>query len=98
MRVGATPVAPATSASLAPIHVSGYIGLNMITPIRKPHRKLFDWEREFNTAINKIRWKIEQTIANLKTWRILHTDYRLPLATFADTISAVVGLQFYQAV
>jgi Transposase DDE domain len=49
-----------------------------------------------NTAINKIRWRIEQTIANLKTWRILHTDYRRPLATFADTISAVIGLQFYR--
>jgi DDE superfamily endonuclease len=78
--------------------VSGYIGLGMITPIRKPpHRELLDWEKEFNTAINKIRWKIEQTIANLKTWRILHTDYRRPLATFADTISAVIGLQFYRA-
>jgi len=97
MRVGATPVTPATSASLAPIHVSGYIGLAMITPIRKPpHRELLDWEKEFNTAINKIRWRIEQTIANLKTWRILHTDYRRPLATFADTISAVIGLQFYR--
>src|SRR3981081_3321346 len=75
----------------------GYIGLGMITPIRKPpHRELLDWEKEFNTAINKIRWKIEQTIANLKTWRILHTDYRRPLATFADTISAVIGLQFYR--
>jgi DDE superfamily endonuclease len=75
----------------------GYIGLDMITPIRKPsHRELLDWEKEFNTAINKIRWRIEQTIANLKTWRILHTDYRRPLATFADTISAVIGLQFYR--
>lgn len=76
----------------------GYIGLGMITPIRKPpHRELPDWEKEFSTAINKIRWRIEQTIAHLKTWRILHTDYRRPLATFADTISAVIGLQFYRA-
>jgi DDE superfamily endonuclease len=75
----------------------GYIGLDMITPIKKPpHRELLDWEKEFNTAINKIRWRIEQTIANLKTWRILHTDYRRPLATFVDTISAVIGLQFYR--
>lgn len=75
----------------------GYIGLDMITPIKKPlHRELLDWEKEFNTAINKIRWRIEQTIANLKTWRILHTDYRRPLATFTDTISAVIGLQFYR--
>jgi hypothetical protein len=54
----------------------GYLGLGMITPIRKPpHRDLLEWEKEFNAAIKKIRWRIEQTIANLKTWRILHTDY-----------------------
>ncbi|MDQ3402066.1 MAG: transposase, partial [Actinomycetota bacterium] len=34
-------------------------------------------------------------IANLKTWRILHTDYRRPLATFDTTISAVIALYFY---
>jgi hypothetical protein len=77
--------------------VSGYLDLGMITPIRKPsHRDLLDWEKKFNTALNKIRWRIEQTIANLKTWRILHTDYRRPLATFTDTISAAIGLQFYR--
>ena len=32
-----------------------------------------------------------------RTWRILHTDYRRPLTTFADTISAVIGLEFYRA-
>lgn len=74
----------------------GYIGNGMITPIKKPaHRDLLDWERDFNTAINKIRYVIEQTIANLKTWRILHTDYRRPLQTFSETISAVVALHFY---
>lgn len=76
----------------------GYVGCDMITPIKKPaHRDLLEWEKEFNIALNKIRWKIEQVIANVKTWRILHTDYRRPLATFAETISAVIGLQFYQA-
>lgn len=75
----------------------GYIGLGMITPIRKPpHRDLLDWEKEFNTAINKIRWRIEQVIANIKTWRILHTDYRRPLNTFRETITAVIGLQFFK--
>ncbi len=76
----------------------GYIGNDMITPIKKPvHRELLDWEKEFNTQINKIRYVIEQTIANFKTWRIMHTDYRRPLATFATTISAVIGLHFYGA-
>jgi len=76
----------------------GYIGKDMITSIKKPtHRELLDWEKEFNTQINKIRYVIEQTIANFKTWRIMHTDYRRPLATFATTISTVIGLHFYTA-
>ena len=75
----------------------GYIGNSMITPIRKPaHRELLDWEKEFNTAVNRIRYVVERTIANFKTWRILHTDYRRPLATFTATISTVIALHFYK--
>jgi hypothetical protein len=60
----------------------GYVGNDMIAPIRKPeHRDRLDWERKFNTQINKIRWTIEQVTANVKTWRILHTDYRRPINT-----------------
>jgi hypothetical protein len=76
----------------------GYVGNDMITPIKKPeHRDLLDWEKEFNTHVNKIRWIIEQAIANVKTWRILHTDYRRPIDTFKTTISTVVALIFYAA-
>ncbi len=76
----------------------GYIGNDMITPVRKPaHRKLLDWEKEFNKQVNQIRYVIEQTIANFKTWRIMHTDYRRPLATFTTTISTVIALHFYAA-
>jgi hypothetical protein len=75
----------------------GYIGNDMLTPIRKPaHRDLLHWEKEFNQQINRIRSTIERVIADLKTWRILHTDYRRPFATFAQTISTVVALRFYQ--
>ncbi len=75
----------------------GYIGSGMITPIRKPaHRDLLAWEKEFNTAVNRIRYVVERAIANFKTWRIMHTDYRRPLGTFAQTISVVVGLYFYR--
>jgi hypothetical protein len=74
----------------------GYVGNNMLTPIKKPpHRDLLDWEKEFNTQVNKIRWIIEQVIAHLKTWRILHTDYRRPIDTFPTTISAVIALHFW---
>lgn len=76
----------------------GYVGTGMLTPIKKPaHRDLLGWEKKFNTEVNRIRYVIEQIIANFKTWRIMHTDYRRPLATFATTIAAVVGLHFYRA-
>jgi hypothetical protein len=74
----------------------GYIGNGMITPIRKPaNRALLDWEKELNTQINKIRYVIERVIANFKAWRIMHTDYRRPIDTFAETISTVIALHFY---
>jgi hypothetical protein len=74
----------------------GYVGNSMITPIKKPaHRELLDWEKEFNKQINKIRYVIEQVIANFKTWRITHTDYRRPIETFKETISTVIALHFY---
>jgi hypothetical protein len=74
----------------------GYVGNNMITPFKKPEGgKLLDWQKGFNTQVNRIRYIIEQVIANFKTWRIMHTDYRRPLATFAETISAVIALHFY---
>jgi hypothetical protein len=76
----------------------GYVGNDMITPIKKPAcRDLLDWEKEFNKQVNKIRYVIEQVIANFKTWRVMHTDYRRPLATFATTISTVIALHFYAA-
>jgi hypothetical protein len=75
----------------------GYIGGGMLTPIRKPkHRKLLEHEKEFNRGVNKIRYMIERTIANFKTWRILHTDYRRPLSTFTETITTVIALHFYK--
>ena len=75
----------------------GYVGNGMDTPFKKPiYRDLLDWEEAYNTSVNKSRYVIEQTIANFKTWRIMHTDYRRPLATFARTIGAVVGLHFYR--
>jgi hypothetical protein len=76
----------------------GYIGLGMITPYRKPPGgELAAWQKEFNTAVNKIRYVVERAIANLKTWRILHTDYRRPHDTHSETISTVLALVSYRA-
>ena len=77
------------------IEDKGYIGLGMITPARKPtHGELTDTDKRNNTAINRVRYLIERVIANLKTWRVLHTDYRRPYDTFETTIQAATGLIF----
>lgn len=75
----------------------GYIGRGMLTPIKKKpgQEHLADHDRSYNQGIHQIRWIVEKSIANLKTWRILHTDYRRPINTFEKTISAVIGLHFY---
>jgi hypothetical protein len=75
----------------------GYVGNDMITPFKKPQGgELLDWQKEFNTGVNKIRWMIEQVISHFKNWKIASTDYRRPFGTFATTISAVIGLHFYR--
>jgi hypothetical protein len=75
----------------------GFVGKGMLTPFKKPQGgKLMNWQKEFNKRVNQIRYVIEQVIANFKTWRIMHTDYRRPIGTFTETISAVVCLHFYK--
>lgn len=77
----------------------GYVGRGMVTPIKKTaYRDMLDWEHEFNKGINSVRATVERVIAHLKNWEILHRDYRRPLATFTETISAVVALHFYTSV
>ena len=71
------------------------IGLGMITPKRKStHLSLHPDDKTYNRAVNQIRYKIERVIANIKTWRVLHTGYRRPLDTFPETITAILGLIF----
>ncbi len=37
----------------------GYIGLGMLTPIRKPAGgQLLDWQKQFNTDVNSIRYRM----------------------------------------
>lgn len=74
----------------------GYIGAGIHTPTRKPtYRDLTKTEEATNTAIRKIRWIVERGVAHLKNWKIFAHDYRRPLATFADAITAVLGLHFH---
>lgn len=75
----------------------GYIGTGIITPIRKPAGgELLDWQKEFNTAINRMRYVVERAIANFKTWRSMHTDYRRPRHTIAQAFATVRALHFFK--
>jgi DDE superfamily endonuclease len=59
----------------------GFIGTDYITtPVRKPQgRELYMREHDYNNQVSSFRAPVERAIANLKTWRILFTDYRRPL-------------------
>lgn len=75
----------------------GYQGCGIISPKKKPQGgELSDDHKANNKVINRLRAAIERVIANVKTWRILHTDYRRPRETFEDTLDAVRGLVFFQ--
>jgi hypothetical protein len=84
-----------TASIPAPARTASNDALNCRARSRTRNRK--SWQKEFNTQINKIRYIIERAIANFKTWRIMHTDYRRPLTTFPETISAAVALHFMQS-
>ena len=69
----------------------------MITPYKKPpNGELSEAAEEANKSISRIRQVVEQTIAHIKSWRILHTDYRRPLHTFEQTITAALSLYVFK--
>jgi hypothetical protein len=76
----------------------GFIGTDYITtPVRKPeHRELYIREKEYNAEVSSHRAPIERAVAQLKTWRILFTDYRRPLETFRSSFNAAIGLYFFK--
>ena len=80
-----------------PMADKGYTGLGMITPERKPAGgELTETQKQYNKAINTLRAPVERAIANLKTWRTLHTGHRRPLHTFPETITAIIALEFFK--
>ena len=76
----------------------GFIGTDYITtPVRKPEgRELYMREHDYNNQVSSFRAPVERAIAGLKTWRILFTDYRRPLETFASSFRAAIGLYFFK--
>src|SRR2546430_16217780 len=54
----------------------GYIGNNMITPFRKPAGgELLDWQKEYHSAVNRIRWMVEHVISRFSDWTIRATRH-----------------------
>ena len=75
----------------------GYVGTGTVTPIKKPAGgELVKWQKECNTWINQRRYVIERAIANLKTWRIMHTNYRRPEHTYPAAFNAIRARHFYK--
>lgn len=75
----------------------GYKGSGYFTPRKKPAGcELTGEQKQHNAQISAIRAPVERAIANIKAWRILHTDYRRPLRTFQDTFHAVIGLYWFK--
>ncbi|MFN2638262.1 MAG: transposase family protein [Gemmatimonadaceae bacterium] len=75
----------------------GYVGTGLATPIkRRRGRDLTEADRALNANLGKLRAPVERAIANFKTWRILHTDYRRPAHTFPKALRAVTALHFFQ--
>src|SRR5712691_5680761 len=57
--------------------------------VRKPEdRELYIREHDYNNQVSSYRAPVERAVAQLKTWRILFTDYRRPLKTFRDSFKA----------
>ncbi len=75
----------------------GFQGSGYVTPDKKPQdRELYVTEHEYNNQVSSIRAPIERSVAHLKTWKILFTDYRRPLSTFLDSFRAAIGLYFFE--
>ncbi|MGH3190725.1 MAG: transposase family protein [Streptosporangiaceae bacterium] len=92
-----TETADIMAAASSGIGDKGYQGSGFITPFKKPRGgELVDWQKEFNAQVNRLRAPVERAIAHLKSWRILHTDYRRPLRTYATSYRAAIGLYFFK--
>jgi len=75
----------------------GYQGSGYVTPVKKPQNDdLLVREHDFNTWVSGLRAAVERSVAHLKTWRILHTDYRRPIGTYRSSFNAAIGLYFFE--
>lgn len=75
----------------------GYVGACSILPIKKlPGGEMLDWQKEFNTPINRLRYVIERSIANFKPGKSCTPttdDPNPPIATAFNAVRTPTLLQ-----
>ena len=75
-----------------------YVGLGLATPTRrKPSQKLTKEQKPNNRVLNRLRSVVERVIAQIKTWRVLHTGLRHPLEVYGRVFSSSAGVAFFAA-
>ncbi|MFJ3031271.1 transposase family protein [Rothia terrae] len=76
----------------------GYIGLGLFTPTkRKAGARMRARVKENNRRINRLRSVVERTIAQVKTWRVLDSEFWRPLGPYSRVFLVVQGLIFFAA-
>lgn len=74
----------------------GYQGTDLVTPKKKPKGgELTMSDKEYNSQVSSFRAPIERLVGHFKNWKIFHTDYRRPYATYRDAFDAARGLFFF---
>ena len=53
--------------------------------------------RENNRRVNRLRSVVERVIAQIKTWRVLHSGFRRPPGSYGRVFSSGEGLVFLVA-
>ena len=74
----------------------GYRGASIVAPKKKPKGgELTMSNKESNSKVSSFRAPIERLVGHFKNWKIFHTDYRRPYATYRDAFDAARGLFFF---
>ena len=74
----------------------GYIGLGLLAPTKcKAGVKMRSVVKKNNHQINRLRSVVEWTIAQVKTWRVLHSGFRHLLGSYGRVFSVVWALVFF---
>ena len=74
----------------------GYVGLGLLTPVkRRSGVKMPKAVKDNNRVINGLRSVVERVIVQVKTWRVLHSDFRRLLRSYSRVFLVVWALIFF---